>query len=106
MSTRILSISFLLVLSFSCLKSTIKAQGSGIWTYVNNGNNCSNFGNSGSCCDGRHEASYVQSGDKFYLLGEDYAYIGNLIKSKMPVMQYNIYINLRKMHHLIYYKIV
>jgi len=41
----------------------------GTWSYVNNGSNCQNFGESGSCGDGRHEASYVQLGDKFYLLG-------------------------------------
>ena len=41
----------------------------GTWEYIHNGNNCSSLGSSGSCPQGRHEASYVQVGDKFYLLG-------------------------------------
>jgi len=41
----------------------------GSWMYVNDGTTCNNFGEVGSCSDGRHEASYVQLGDKFYLLG-------------------------------------
>lgn len=41
----------------------------GNWQYINDGNSCNAFGSVGSCSDGRHEASYVQLGDKFYLLG-------------------------------------
>ena len=41
----------------------------GTWEYIHHGNNCSPQGSSGSCPQGRHEASYVQVGDKFYLLG-------------------------------------
>jgi len=41
----------------------------GNWVYINDGASCSAFGNVGSCSDGRHEASYVEVGDKFVLLG-------------------------------------
>ena len=42
----------------------------GSWVVVDEGSpNCNDFGTSGSCSQGRHEAAYVQVGDKFYLLG-------------------------------------
>ena len=41
----------------------------GNWQYVNNGSNCAAPGNPGSCPQGRHEAAYVQVGDKFVLIG-------------------------------------
>ena len=41
----------------------------GNWVSIDNGTSCSGFGQSGSCAQGRHEAAYVQVGNKFYLLG-------------------------------------
>ena len=41
----------------------------GNWVNIDNGTSCNNFGQSGSCAQGRHEAAYVQVGNKFYLLG-------------------------------------
>lgn len=41
----------------------------GTWVYVNDGDSCAPTGSAGSCPQGRHEASYVHVGDKFYLLG-------------------------------------
>jgi len=51
-----------------CLPQINFAQ-TGNWVYVNDGSSCSAFGSVGSCSDGRHEASYVEVGDKFVLLG-------------------------------------
>ncbi len=51
-----------------CLPQMNFAQ-TGNWVYVNDGTSCSAFGAVGSCSDGRHEASYVEVGDKFVLLG-------------------------------------
>ncbi len=41
----------------------------GTWSYIHNGASCNPLGSAGSCAEGRHEASYVQVGDKFVLLG-------------------------------------
>ena len=41
----------------------------GNWVNIDDGTSCSGFGQSGSCAQGRHEAAYVQVGNKFYLLG-------------------------------------
>ena len=41
----------------------------GSWSWIHEGDNCQPMGSAGSCPEGRHEASYVQVGDKFYLLG-------------------------------------
>ena len=41
----------------------------GNWSYVQTGTSCNALGTPGSCPEGRHEASYVQVGDKFVLLG-------------------------------------
>ncbi len=41
----------------------------GTWVSIDNGTSCNNFGQSGSCAQGRHEAAYVQVGNKFYLIG-------------------------------------
>ncbi len=41
----------------------------GTWTTIDGGGGCAAMGQAGSCAQGRHEASYVQVGDKFYLLG-------------------------------------
>ena len=58
-----------LIFSFFLLSfSNLEAQ-SGTWEFIHNGNNCAAHGRSGSCMQGRHEASYVQVGDRFYLLG-------------------------------------
>ncbi len=40
----------------------------GNWYTLQDGTDCEITG-TGSCCQARHEASYVQSGDKFYLIG-------------------------------------
>ena len=41
----------------------------GNWVSIDNGTSCSSFGQAGSCAQGRHEAAYVQVGNKFYLVG-------------------------------------
>ncbi len=41
----------------------------GDWTYLHDGNNCTVNGNHSSCPQGRHEASYVEAGDQFVLIG-------------------------------------
>jgi len=41
----------------------------GNWVNIDNGTSCNPFGQSGSCAQGRHEAAYVQVGNKFYLIG-------------------------------------
>lgn len=41
----------------------------GRWYTLQNASSCAPLGQPGSCCQGRHEAAFVQSGDKFYLLG-------------------------------------
>lgn len=41
----------------------------GQWETINDGLNCTPFGNSGSCPSNRHETGYVEAGDKFYLVG-------------------------------------
>ena len=41
----------------------------GKWIYINQGDDCAAMDNAGSCPEGRHEAAYVQAGDKFYLIG-------------------------------------
>ncbi|MDX1479329.1 MAG: hypothetical protein R3301_16555, partial [Saprospiraceae bacterium] len=41
----------------------------GEWFTLQDGFNCNPMGSPGSCCEPRHEAAYVQSGDKFYLMG-------------------------------------
>ena len=53
---------------FFLTNNTLTAQ-SGTWEFIHNGNNCAAHGSAGSCMQGRHEASYVQVGDRFYLLG-------------------------------------
>lgn len=42
---------------------------SGNWTYLHDGTNCSSSGNQSSCPQGRHEAAYVEVGNKFVLIG-------------------------------------
>lgn len=59
--------SLTLVLNILCLIGLNAQQGN--WVYVHNGNNCNSTGTSGSCMEARHEASYVESGEYFYLLG-------------------------------------
>ena len=58
---------FLLFSFFTFTFSGLQAQGT--WEYVHNGSSCSAHGTSGSCMQGRHEASYVECGDRFILLG-------------------------------------
>ena len=41
----------------------------GSWTTIDGNGTCNATGQPGSCAQGRHEASYVQVGRKFYLLG-------------------------------------
>ncbi len=41
----------------------------GTWATIDGAGSCNAAGQSGSCAQGRHEASYVQVGRKFYLLG-------------------------------------
>lgn len=41
----------------------------GRWSTIDGQSACQAMGQPGSCAQGRHEASYVQVGDKFYLLG-------------------------------------
>ncbi|MFK8058293.1 MAG: hypothetical protein AB8F78_19365, partial [Saprospiraceae bacterium] len=41
----------------------------GTWATIDGNGGCNALGQSGSCAQGRHEASYVQVGRKFYLLG-------------------------------------
>ena len=41
----------------------------GSWTTIDGNGGCNPTGQPGSCAQGRHEASYVQVGRKFYLLG-------------------------------------
>ena len=42
---------------------------SGVWYTLQDGSGCQPENMSGECCQSRHEAAYIQSGDKFYLLG-------------------------------------
>jgi hypothetical protein len=51
-------------------KSTIKAFGLAVgnWSFINNGANCPASLPS-ECMQGKHEAAFVQVGDKFYLVG-------------------------------------
>ena len=42
---------------------------SGDWSYLHDGSSCTWNGNSGSCPQGRHEASYVEAGNHFVLIG-------------------------------------
>ncbi len=41
----------------------------GQWSFVNNASSCNSHGTPGSCPEARHEAAYVQVGDKFVLVG-------------------------------------
>ena len=41
----------------------------GLWVTQNDATSCQSQGAPGSCCQGRHEASFVESGDKWYLMG-------------------------------------
>ncbi len=41
----------------------------GQWETINDGLNCAELGNPGSCPSDRHETGYVEAGNKFYMLG-------------------------------------
>ena len=41
----------------------------GEWHTLHSGTSCNPTGTPGSCCEARHEAAYVQSGDQFILIG-------------------------------------
>ncbi len=41
----------------------------GEWVTLNSGTSCQPNNSAGQCCSAKHEASYVQVGDKFYWLG-------------------------------------
>ena len=47
----------------------IPSTAMGQWTYVHDGTTCNAPGTPGSCPEARHEAAYVQVGDKFILVG-------------------------------------
>lgn len=64
-----------LLIALSVISADVSAQfdnenlANGKWIYINQGDDCAAMSNAGSCPEGRHEAAYVQAGDKFYLIG-------------------------------------
>ena len=47
----------------------IPSTAMGQWSFVNNASSCNSHGTAGSCPEARHEAAYVEVGDKFVLVG-------------------------------------
>ncbi|QNR23402.1 malectin domain-containing carbohydrate-binding protein [Croceimicrobium hydrocarbonivorans] len=56
--------------TYDFIKANFQANTlSGDWSFVHDGSNCQWNGGTGSCPQGRHEASYVQAGKYFVLIG-------------------------------------